>query len=171
MTITIKPGFRQFLAENFGGIATAMTAALVAAECLAKDHLTVFLGEYVHYVCLGLSASSLVLWIHLIYLYVAMRSFRWKVSDDTIMRKQGIISKEVDYLELFRVVDYAETQTALQRMLGCKTVRIMSSDKSDSIMPIFGVPAKMDLVKSIRTRVEKCKHENNIFEVANANFI
>lgn len=173
MTITIKPGFRQYMAEYLGSLAlaTAMTAALVAAEGPAKGLLLRSIGPQANFVCLAFAAGSLVLWIHLIYLYAKMSCTRWQLTTKAIVRRQGLLNKQVDYLELFRVVDYAESQTALQRVFGTKTVRIMSSDMSDPIMPIAGVPERMDLVSAIRTNVEKCKHENNIFEVTNAGIL
>ena len=94
-------------------------------------------------------------------------SFSWTISKDKICQKHGVLSRQTDYIELYRVVDYRETQTFLQRLLGVKTVTIISTDKSDPEMLIKGVPAKTDLVDYTRKLVEQNKKQNHIYEITN----
>ena len=96
-----------------------------------------------------------------------LRAFSWEISDVKICRRHGILTRQTDYLELYRVVDYRESQTFLQRLFGVKTVVIISTDKSDPSMLICGVPAKEDLVTHTRNLVEQNKKENHIYEITN----
>ena len=48
-----------------------------------------------------------------------------------------------------------------------KSVTIISTDKSDSTMQMYGIDASYDLVRLIRSRVEKCKTERRIYEITN----
>jgi hypothetical protein len=70
-------------------------------------------------------------------------------------------------VELYRVVDYQENQTFLQKMFNVKTVTVISSDKSDAILEMYGVSDSIDLVRIIRDRVEKSKKEKRIYEITN----
>ena len=69
--------------------------------------------------------------------------------------------------ELYRVVDYEESQTFLQKLLKVKSVTVFSTDKSDCIMCMYGIDASNDVVRIIRSRVEKCKQEKRIYEITN----
>ena len=116
----------------------------------------------------AVAATDLLLWIVLMCKFALMKSMSWTINRETIRTQYGILNKQVDYIELYRVVDYAEYQSFLQRLLRVKTVEVLSTDRSDPSLRILGVPADMQLVNIIRKNVEICKHENKIFEVANS---
>lgn len=48
----------------------------------------------------------------------------------TTCREYGIIRRKVDYMELYRIVDFQEHQSLLQQFCGLKTVRILSMDRN-----------------------------------------
>ena len=99
--------------------------------------------------------------------YAVLRAFSWEISDVKICRRHGILTRQTDYIELYRVVDYRESQTFLQRLFGVKTVVIISTDKSDAAMLIKGVPAKSDIVGFTRKLVEQIKKDKRVYEITN----
>ena len=103
----------------------------------------------------------------LVIRYIMLVSVRWMLEDETLCRIRGVFSKQTDYIELYRITDYQESRSFFQRLLGIKTVTVYSTDKSDSISDILGVPADMDLIGMLREKVEDCKRERNIYEIAN----
>ena len=88
-------------------------------------------------------------------------------AEAELCRIRGVFSKQTDYIELYRITDYQESRSFFQRLLGIKTVTVYSTDKSDSVSDILGVPADMDLIGMLREKVEDCKRERNIYEIAN----
>jgi uncharacterized membrane protein YdbT with pleckstrin-like domain len=101
-------------------------------------------------------------------IYVVNReNVKWLIEEETLCRIRGIFSKETDYVEMYRITDYKESQSFFQRMLGVKTVTIYSTDRSDAVTDIVGVSADMDLIGIIRTNVEKCKKDKRIYEITN----
>lgn len=44
---------------------------------------------------------------------------------------------------------------------------MISTDKSDAILEMYGVSDSIDLVRIIRDRVEKSKKEKRIYEITN----
>lgn len=92
---------------------------------------------------------------------------KWLIGEETLCRIRGIFSKETDYVEMYRITDYKESQSFLQRMMGVKTVTIYSTDRSDAVTDIVGVSADLDLIGIIRNNVEKCKKEKGIYEITN----
>ncbi len=84
-----------------------------------------------------------------------------------LCRTSGVLSRKMDYIELYRIVDYKESRSFTQRLLGVKTVTIYSTDKSDAVSDIPGVPVDMDIVGMLREKVEESKRHRNIYEITN----
>lgn|SRR5574344_814114 len=158
MDVFIKPDYREFLSENLG-----MTF-LFFVSLVAMPLLTSVGGNYLQ---LAVSFLSLLLAVVLIIRYVMLTTVVWIVGESTFCRIRGVFSRHTDYIELYRVVDYSESQTLLQKLWRVKTVCIISTDKSDSTMQMYGVKASLDIVRLIRNRVEKCKQEKRIYEITN----
>ena len=154
--MTIRPDFRQYLSE---------VMPLVLAGLLGMA-LYPFMPKW-PYISWAYLALYALLLITLATRYAVLRAFSWEISDVKICRRHGILTRQTDYIELYRVVDYRESQTFLQRLFGVKTVVIISTDKSDPSMLICGVPAKEDLVTHTRNLVEQNKKENHIYEITN----
>ena len=154
--MTIRPDFRQYLSE---------VMPLVLAGLLGMA-LYPFMPKW-PYISWAYLAMYALLLITLATRYAVLRAFSWEISDVKICRRHGILTRQTDYIELYRVVDYRESQTFLQRLFGVKTVVIISTDKSDPSMLICGVPAKADLVTHTRNLVEQNKKENHIYEITN----
>lgn len=158
MDISIKPNYREFLAENLG-ISFLFLISIVAMP------LSRSLDS--KYVQIGISFCSLILAVILIVRYIMLTAVVWIVNSSTLCRIQGIFSRHTDYIELYRVVDYKESQTFLQKLWEVKTISIISTDKTDNIMNIYGVKASLQLVQIIRNRVEKCKKDKRVYEITN----
>lgn len=158
MDVFIKPGYREFLSENLG-MTFLFFVSLVAMPLLTSVDS--------NYLQLAVSFLSLLLAVVLIIRYVMLTTVVWIVGESTLCRIRGVLSRHTDYIELYRVVDYSESQTLLQKLWRVKTVSIISTDKSDSTMQMYGVKASLDIVRLIRNRVEKCKQEKRIYEITN----
>lgn len=155
MTITIKADIRQYIAQNIGLITIAASAVAIT---LTVDYRPVAFSSL-----LLLIGSLSILCLNWMMLY----SYKWNIREETITRTHGILTKHTDHLELYRVVDYRETQTFFQQLLGVKTVTLISTDKSDPVMPIHGIRRQIDLVTIIRNKVELSKQHKHIYEIAN----
>lgn len=156
--ISIRPDFREYVAENIGVLAlfTLSVFAMPASMLLQVWPLSALVGLF-----------SLTFAVALVVRYISLIAVTWLVNADTICRRQGVFSRLTDYVELYRVVDYQESQTYFQKLLKVKTVIIVSTDKSDAVMEIYGVNSDMNLVQNIRERVEQCKKEKRIYEITN----
>ena len=128
---------------------------------------TAFFREHLYYVALAVVLMTVFMLSVLAIRYAMLVCVRWTVEDEMLCRTSGVLSRNTDYIELYRIVDYQESRTLMQRLLGVKTVTVYSTDKSDAVSDILGVPAGMDLVGMLREKVEECKRERNIYEIAN----
>jgi uncharacterized membrane protein YdbT with pleckstrin-like domain len=94
----------------------------------------------------------------------------WKVTEDNIQIIRGVFYKKTDYIELYRVVDYQETQTLIQQLLRNKTVRVHSGDRTTPILLLYGIDYNIRLVDQLRERVEMQKKKHGIYEVTNRGY-
>ena len=94
-------------------------------------------------------------------------SHQWIIGDETLCTVKGVLARHTDYIELYRIVDYKESQTLLQRLMGIKTVTVFSTDRSDCMVDIRGVSVDEDVIGHLRDKVEKCKTDKRIYEITN----
>lgn len=155
MDIFLKPDYREFFAEQTGLLLLFLTTVV------AMPLLTSLEGLYPQMV---VSLCSLLLAILLIARYITLTAVLWIINDNTLCRICGVFSRHTDYMELYRVVDYSESQTFWLKLWGVKTVSIISTDKTDRTMVMYGISARRDIVQEIRNRVENCKKQRRIYQ-------
>lgn len=158
MDIFLKPDYREFFAKQTGLLLLFLTTVV------AMPLLTSLEGLYPQMV---VSLCSLLLAILLIARYITLTAVLWIINDNTLCRICGVFSRHTDYMELYRVVDYSESQTFWQKLWGVKTVSIISTDKTDRTMMMYGISAQRDIVQEIRNRLENCKKQRRIYEITN----
>ena len=110
---------------------------------------------------------SLLLSLCLAYRMAYLCRMRYIISNEQLVFEHGVFHREVDYLELYRVVDFNESQTFMQQLFRLKTVSIFSGDRTTPRLDIIGVPMKENLVTTIRERVETSKRRRSIYEITN----
>ena len=154
----LSADYRQFVAED---------KELVAILAFLAGAVPVIYGrceQLIAYTSLGLLAF---LFLVCLTRYVMLVSQKWIIGDETLCRVKGVFARHTDYIELYRIVDYKESQTLLQRLMGIKTITIFSTDRSDATMDMRGVSVDEDVIGHIREKVEKCKTDKRIYEITN----
>ena len=156
--MTIKADYRQFVAEDKELV--AILAFLAGAVPVVYNRCE----QLIAYTSLGLLA-----FVFLVCLtrYVMLVTRKWIINDEQLCSVKGVFARHTDYIELYRIVDYKESQSLLQRLMGIKTVTVFSTDRSDAMMDIRGVSVDDDVIGHIREKVENCKIDKRIYEITN----
>lgn len=115
----------------------------------------------------GILALDLVILSIIVYHDLYLRRCSWIITEEQIIYQRGVIAIDKDYLELYRVSDYSEFSSVLDRLFGLKRIRIVSTDQSSPILLIYGIPKDIDILTQIRECVELCKRKRRIYEMAN----
>ena len=110
---------------------------------------------------------SLFLLLVLLYRFIYLRRIRYRVGEEQLVSEHGIFIRRVDYMELYRIVDFQEHQSLLQQICGLKTVRILSMDRNTPSLDLIGIRRRNDIVAIIRERVEINKRKKGIYEITN----
>ncbi len=110
--------------------------------------------------------SALTLLV-LLYRYIYLRRTRYDITAEQLVCEQGVLTRKVDYMELYRIVDFQEKQSILQQICGLKTVSILSMDRNTPRLDLPGMKSGDGIVALIRERVEYNKRKKGIYEITN----
>ena len=153
-TLRLRPRTVQFFIDNW----PLLTLDLCGYACAGMDGMP-FMG-----LLLWLSvAVSLVL----AYRFIYLKRMVYRITGEQLIYEHGVITRSSDYVELYRVVDFAERSNLLQQLCGLKTVSVHSGDRTTPRLDIIGMVIDDNLVSVIRGRVEQNKRRKGIYEITN----
>ena len=75
-------------------------------------------------------SSALLFSLCLLYRFIYLRSIRYHIGSEQLICEHGVFQRSVNYMELYRVVDFAEHQTLMQQLCGLKSVTVLSMDRT-----------------------------------------
>lgn len=97
--------------------------------------------------------------------YVTHVSTKYKVTGRRIETEHGVISKSVDSLELWRVLDVKYNQSLLDRILGNGKITLISTDQSDPNLELHGLPNHRELFEKLRDAVQDARQTSRPMEL------
>jgi len=147
------------------------TGRPAAGEALAQKEALSDRGEQVLFVghpAVVQSASDL-LWMALtIGVFAAFAWFRsravhYRVTSQRVVVERGLLSKRMDQLDLYRVVDFAVERPLGQRIVGTGNLILESIDKTSPEIRIQGIRTDVvALYEKLRTCTEVEKQRRNV---------
>lgn len=152
-TIYIKPDWRQFVIDQLPSIIFAVVMFIVGGMDIPFSSI---------FFCVALAFT-----FHAYYNYIYLRGMEYTITDQQLIYEHGVFTRNRDFVELYRIVDYDERGTFMQQLIGLKTISIYSGDRSTPKLDIIGVKEKSDLIDVLRERVSYNRSRMNIHEFAN----
>lgn len=152
--ITLRPSVWQFFINELPMLLLCVCALAVGGLPYAE------IGKF------ALTAGG-ILSLGLLYRFIYLRNIRYHIGSEQIICEHGVFQRSVNYMELYRVVDFAEHQTLMQQICGLKSVAIFSMDRSTPRLELTGMANKRDIVSNIRQRVEINKRRKGVYEITN----
>lgn len=122
----------------------------------AKPYLP---NDILKYISGGALALALIIYF-LNYLFI--RSVVYTITDEQILYKRGVFTITTDYIELYRIIDFKETQSFLLRFIGGMNFSMETMDKSHPVFELNGIP-KSDIDQLVRSLVEDNRGRKNVF--------
>lgn len=131
-------------------------AGSTAAVFLAKIQ---FFGEWPLWVLglLGLPGMLVV--------YLRHVTTRFKITLRRVETEEGIVSKQVNSLELWRVLDVKYSQSLFDRLTGNGRVVLESTDKSDPRLTLHGLPHHRKVFEQLRDAVQLARQTGRPMEL------
>ena len=90
---------------------------------------------------------------------------RYKITLRRVEYEKGVISKHVDSLELWRVLDVRYSQTLMDRLTGNGRIVLVSTDQTDPELLLFGLPNHRQLFEQLRDAVQAARQSNRPMEL------
>lgn len=97
--------------------------------------------------------------------FLTFKSTRYKITLRRVEFERGVLSKGVDSIELWRVLDVNFKQNIIDRMLGNASVTLISTDQTDPEFELYGLPDGRRLFERLRDAVQAARHTSRPMEM------
>lgn len=111
----------------------------------------------------GLLLAILTLGVSVIVAWFQTRGTHYKITSQRVVIEQGVFSKRMEQLDLYRVVDYVVERPFGQRIMGTGNIILEAMDKTTPEIRIVGI--KTDVIKlyeKLRYSTEQEKKKRNV---------
>lgn len=102
---------------------------------------------------------------YVIWKYLDVRYQKMTLTTQRLRIEEGVLSKKIDEVELYRIKDTQLKQTFIDRMLGLGTVEIVSSDETNPVLHIPSIKNARDMREKLRQCVEKLRLARGVREL------
>ncbi len=100
-----------------------------------------------------------------IWRYIATSCFTYEVTDQRIRIRQGVFNRRTDSLELYRVKDASFVQPFVMRLVGIGHVELETSDATNPVLWIRGVPDADVLREKVLKAVDAVRDRKGVREM------
>ncbi len=83
-------------------------------------------------------ALTLILSLILLYRFIYLKRMTYSVGNEQFVFEYGVFQRKVDYLELYRIVDFNEHQTLIHQLWGLKPVATNSGARTSPRLALMG---------------------------------
>ncbi len=101
----------------------------------------------------------------LLVTYLRHVTTRYKVGARRIETEKGILIKNVDSLELWRVLDVRYEQSILDRIFGIAKIQLIGTDQTDSTLEMHGIPNHREVFEKLRDAVQHARQTSRPMEL------
>lgn len=157
--IILRPTFAYWVERGIPGL------LIVIAIILFTPWVESILGQYAIYIILIIPVIILLMMTYNFILWT--KCTKWIIGETKIYIHRGLIKKDIDHIELYRVLDIKETQSLLDQIFRIETIWLYSQDVSDPTLRIYGVKINKKMVDEINERVRTQRKNNKILELTN----
>lgn len=97
--------------------------------------------------------------------YLIVRSTRYTLTSQRLRRESGVLAKQLDEVELYRVKDTQLNQTLVDRMLSIGSVLVLSSDETMPHLHLAKIPDPANFREKLRAAVEQVRLARGVREL------
>jgi uncharacterized membrane protein YdbT with pleckstrin-like domain len=97
--------------------------------------------------------------------WLKTRTRVYELTSERLLIKSGILNKNTETLELYRVRDMQVSQPLLQRIFGLQTIHLITSDSSTPQVSLDYLPTSPKLDSLFREHIEKCRMQKRVREI------
>lgn len=121
--------------------------------------------NFMFYVVCGLFCWLVIPIFAAIWRYLKTKTYTYRITDERIIERYGVFSKTQDELELFRIRDVQQREPFWLNMMGLCNIAFVTTDRTDNVLFLHGVPKSADIKELIRTAGKEKKNSAQNKEV------
>ena len=92
-----------------------------------------------------------------IWKWLVLKNTRYELTTQRLRVRRGVLNKELEELELYRVRDYRLEQPLILRMFALGNISITTTDVSQPVVILRAVRESEQVREQIRNHVEQCR--------------
>jgi membrane protein YdbS with pleckstrin-like domain len=108
---------------------------------------------------------ALLALVQIILRNLRLRSILYVVTTQRVRVVSGLLNKNIQEIELFRVKDTSVHQWFFQRLFGLGTITIVSGDAQNPRLVLHGIPRAMELRERLRQEVLALRQKYSVREL------
>ena len=101
----------------------------------------------------------------IIWRWLAVANIKYELTTQRLILSDGVLTREINELELYRVKDMRIVQPFLLRIFHLGNIILATSDASHPVVIIQAIPEVMDVQNKIRNLVEQCREKKHVREL------
>lgn len=90
---------------------------------------------------------------------------RYEITTGELKHTFGILHRRHDFIELYRIKDFAVDRALIYRIFELGNLRIYTSDKTSPVFRLVAIQKPQEIYNILRERVEQNRREKHVFEV------
>ena len=94
--------------------------------------------------------------------WLVLRNTRYELTSERLKIRQGVLNKELDELELYRVRDYKLEQPLVLRIFSLGNITLRTSDTSHPYIVLRAIHEGEHVRELIRKYVEECRIKKRV---------
>jgi uncharacterized membrane protein YdbT with pleckstrin-like domain len=117
------------------------------------------------FIVLGLFFWLVIPLFIILWKWLEVKSTKYELTTERIRSRHGVLNKNTDELELYRVRDYRFDQPFFLRIFSLGNIVLETSDRSHPTITLKAIPDGEELREVLRTHVEACRTKKGVREV------
>jgi uncharacterized membrane protein YdbT with pleckstrin-like domain len=97
--------------------------------------------------------------------WIGTKVHRYEITSERIKVTTGLLSRQTNELELYRVRDYSVVEPFWLRLVGCGSIVLSTADRTTPNMVLHAVPQAAHLKDQIRIHTEKMRQRRGVREL------
>ena len=101
----------------------------------------------------------------MLWQWLVLKNTTYELSSQRLKLRYGVLNKDINDLELYRVRDYKLEQPFFLRLVGLSNIKLNTADSTTPVVVLRGVRDGESLRDKIRSAVEQCRITKGVREI------
>jgi len=134
-------------------------AAAMAPAAVIYDGVPSWKAWFWRYVLAGVLCLAVVGIVWMLIMNMRRKARRFRVTTRSIDYEVGVLSKRVESLPLWRVLDVEMRQSFTDRLMGIATIVVLTKDQVTPQLAMRGLPASREIYDKLRDACELARRQ------------